>query len=237
MANFSENIVNQRFQEVYERLKEDGQIKSKSDIATHLGTYNHVINSILKGKRNITLEQMNKLVESYKVNANYLFGRSDEMFAGEQSSDLPSLSIAEKIYGGRNNITLVPQKAMAGYAVENNNPAYLEKFQKFSVPNVEGQLIAFEISGDSMLPNITNGDIVVCEPLERGNPLKDNGVYVIVTDTVVAKRVQQIKESNELTGLRLISDNGVIYPPYTVELEEVAQILKVKCRLSTYGIS
>ena len=58
MTDFNNNKVNIRFRHVYNQLKEEGKIKSKSDIASKLGTYNHVINSILKGKRNITLEQM-----------------------------------------------------------------------------------------------------------------------------------------------------------------------------------
>ena len=97
--------------------------------------------------------------------------------------------------------------------------------------------MAFEINGDSMLPTITNGDVVVCEPIERGTPLRDNHVYVIVTDVVVAKRIQQVRTGNDVVRLRLISDNGDVYKPYDVELEEVRQILKVKCRLTSHAIS
>lgn len=70
MANFSNNIVNQRFKKVFETLERRNLIKSKSDIAEKLGTYNHVINSILKGDRSITVEQLNKLFDVYNINAN-----------------------------------------------------------------------------------------------------------------------------------------------------------------------
>ncbi len=78
---------------------------------------------------------------------------------------------------------------------------------------------------------------MVCEPLERNEPIRDNSVYVVVTDVVVAKRIQQIKENNNLTTLRLISDNSSTYKPYDVEPEEIRQILKVKCRLTDYGMN
>jgi hypothetical protein len=52
---------------------------------------------------------------------------------------------------------------------------------------------------------------------------------------VVAKRVQQVKEDNQLRGFNLISDN-VFFKPYTVSTEEVRQILRVKCRLTTNAI-
>ena len=61
---------------------------------------------------------------------------------------------------------------------------------------------------------------------------------MVVTDVVVAKRVQQIKgEAGAANQLRLISDNGQVYKPYEVDLESIRQILRVKCRLTSYAIS
>lgn len=239
MSDFSENIVNQRFKKAYDALEKYNLIKGKSDIAKKLGTYNHVVNSILKGQRNITVDQLHKLFEIYGVNANYLFGASDDMFLEMPSTlgDIPTLSIKERKPGVRENITLVSERALAGYALEHQDRAYLDTLQKFSIPGYQGDLIAFEISGDSMLPTITNGDIVVCEAMERGEPLRDNQVYVIVTDVVVAKRVQPLKDGNTVQTIRLISDNNAVYKPYNVDLEEIRQILKVKCRLTSYAIN
>jgi phage repressor protein C with HTH and peptisase S24 domain len=238
MNNFSENTVNQRFKEVFITLQKNEKIKSKSDIASQLGTYNHIINSILKGERNITVDQMNKLFETYSVNANYLFGISNDMFTDDAgvSGDLQTLTHGFN-FSGRQNITLVPNKALAGYALNAGDQHFMENLQRFSIPGLDGALTAFEISGDSMVPTITNGDIVVCEPIERNEPLRDNQVYVVVTDVVVAKRIQQIKQGTKVTQLRLISDNSDVYRPYTVELNEVQQILRVKCRLTSYAIA
>ena len=239
MSDFSDHIVNQRFRKVYEELEKYNLIKGKSDLAKQLGTYNHVINSILKGQRNITVDQLHKLFETYGIDANFLFGSSEDMFLeGSPARDeIPTRSLRERQRGGRENITLVPERALAGYALEHQDRHFLDSLQKFSIPGYEGNLIAFEISGDSMLPTITNGDVVVCEALERGEPLRDNQVYVIVTDVVVAKRIQQLKDGNQIRQLRLISDNSAVYKPYDVELEEIRQILKVKCRLTSHAIS
>ena len=234
MGDFSQHLVNQRFKEVYRQLEASRRIKGKSDIAKKLGTYNHVVNAILKGKRNITIDQLQRLCEAYEVNANYLFGATDSIFA-EAVSDAAPLPVGEVHTNGvRQNITLVPDRALAGYALEHQDQDYLKELPRFAVPNLSGELMAFEISGDSMLPTITNGDLVVCEPVERGTSLRDNHIYVIVTDVVVAKRVQQIK--GNAGQLRLISDNGQVYQPYDVDLEEIRQILKVKCRITSYAI-
>ena len=239
MTDFSDNIVNQRFRQVYKKLEQRNLIKSKSDIAKKLGTYNHVINSILKGDRNITVDQLNKLFEIYHINANYLFGLSDELFQEDFESNIgfPTQSRNSIKNGGRRNITLVPEKAMAGYALQHQDADFLENLLRFSIPGMEGELVAFEISGDSMMPTITNGDLIICEKMERGEPLRDNQVYVIVTDVVVAKRVQQLKKGNQMQGLRLISDNYKVYQPYTVDSEDIQQVLKVKCRLTSHAIS
>ena len=234
MGDFSENIVNQRFREVFNVLEQNKKIKGKSDIASKLGTYNHVINSILKGERNITVEQLHKLFEIYHISANFLFGLSDEVFT-LGGADFPVLLKNDRTFIGKQNITLVPDRALAGYALATNTPQYLADFPKFSIPGFEGGLIAFEISGDSMMPTITNGDIVVCELLERGEPIRDNQVYVVVTDVVVAKRLQQVKNGTNVRELRLISDNDR-YQPYTVMPDEVQQILRVKCRLTSHAI-
>ena len=82
MSEFTNNVVNQRFHTIYKVLEKEGTIRGKSDIASKLGTYNHVINSILKGERNITVDHIGKLLELYNLRADYLFGISDEMFIG-----------------------------------------------------------------------------------------------------------------------------------------------------------
>ena len=236
MADFSQNIVNQRFKKVYDYLENNNLIKGKSDIAKKLGTYNHVINSILKAKRNITVDQLNKLFEIYSINANFLFGISDEMIAGY--GDLLTQPFSNRVNGGRANIQLVTHKALAGNLMASQEYED-EVLSSFSVPGLEGSnLFAIEIEGNSMFPTITNGDVVVCEQLERGESLKANSVYVIVTkDGVVAKRIQQNKENNVIASLSLISDNSGTYKPYDVDIDEVVKILKVKCRLTNFGMN
>ncbi len=238
MSNFSDHIVNQRFRAIYETLIEAKLIKGKSEIAKVLGTYNHVVNSILRGQRNLTLNQLQQLFEIYKVDANYVFGLSEEMFVEGYNVHgvIPSHSMDDRQFQPQSNITLIPSRAMAGYALEHQQADYWHSLPKFSLPNMNGELIAMEISGDSMMPTITNGDIVVCEAVEN-NAIWDNHVYIVVTDAVVAKRVQQVKDGNKLVRLRLISDNDAVYKPYEIELEDIRQMLKVKCRLTQHAIS
>jgi len=234
MANFSEHIVNQRFKNVYKVLEQRNMIRGKSDIAKKLGTYNHVINSILKGQRNVTVDQMHRLFQHYGVNANYMFGLTDELFLNEDST-ITTHDKQVRYQGKRNNITLYPHHALAGDAIEIQDIDTSE-LPRFSVPGLSGQLAAIHISGDSMYPNLTNGDIVVCEPVEPNSSLRENHIYVIVTDVVVAKRIQVVRASTGEERLRLISDNDSVYKPYEIDLREIRQLFKVKARLTNHAL-
>ena len=233
MTKLTESTANQRFRKVYDTLIQNKKIKNQQELAEQLNTGTPTISNYLKGELNITLEHLAKLCNLYYIDANYFLGKS-----GTVSTDnTVPIRMAKTGADERNNITLVPQKAMAGYAMRPGDWHFLDSLQKFSIPGLEGNLTAFEISGDSMLPTITNGDIVVCEPIERDEPIRDNQVYIIVTDVVVAKRVQQIKQGNNTMRLRLISDNGEVYLPYEVDSNEIQQILKVKCRLTNHAFA
>lgn len=233
MTKLTESTANQRFRKVYDTLIQNKKIKNEQELAEQLNTDAPTISNYLKGELNIALEHLTKLCNLYDIDANYIFGTSGTVFTDKT---VP-VRVANTGADERNNITLVPQKAMAGYAMRPGDWHFLDSLQKFSIPGLEGNLTAFEISGDSMLPTITNGDIVVCEPIERDEPIRDNQVYIIVTDVVVAKRVQQIKQGNNTMRLRLISDNGEVYLPYEVDSNEVQQILKVKCRLTNHAFA
>ena len=139
MSNFIDNTVNQRFRLVYDQLKEEGKIKSKSDIASQLGTYNHVVNSILKGKRNITLDQMNKLIDIYGVNANFLFGGSNQMFDGYEDMHIPFPIVVFE----SNTVCLVKIKSIHGYQGVGISKGGLCIFHtmKDSTPNTKRKIV------------------------------------------------------------------------------------------------
>ncbi len=70
---FSYDKLNIRFNEIYEYLKLEEVIKGKSDLAKQLNTYSHVVNAILKGKRNLTASQIFLLITKFDINADYIF--------------------------------------------------------------------------------------------------------------------------------------------------------------------
>lgn len=131
----------------------------------------------------------------------------------------------------KDNITLVPQKAAAGYLNGFADPEYVKELTSFRLPLLkQGTYRAFEISGDSMLP-ILPGTIVVGEFIEDLNDIKNGKTYVLVTqrEGIVYKRVFNYVQENG--KLFLVSDNRQ-YAPYQIAAEEVLEAWAAKAYVS-----
>jgi transcriptional regulator with XRE-family HTH domain len=131
----------------------------------------------------------------------------------------------------RDNISLVPQKAAAGYMNGYADAEYVKELTSFRLPMLrQGNYRAFEISGDSMLP-ILPGTIVIGEYVEDLRDLKNGKTYVLVTqrEGIVYKRVFNYIDENG--KLFLVSDNRQ-YSPYQIEASEVLEAWSAKAYVS-----
>jgi transcriptional regulator with XRE-family HTH domain len=131
------------------------------------------------------------------------------------------------------NITMVPQKASAGYLNGFADPEYMESLPQFHLPNLSRIVTyrAFELAGDSMLPLIP-GTIVIGSYVDQLKDIKSGKTYVLVTQTegVVYKRVFNYLSENG--KLFLVSDNDH-YKPFEVKGEDVLEVWESKAFIST----
>jgi transcriptional regulator with XRE-family HTH domain len=131
------------------------------------------------------------------------------------------------------NITMVGQKASAGYLNGFADTEFMEALPQFHLPNLSKHTTyrAFELSGDSMLP-LVPGTIVVGSYVDQLTEIKSGRTYVLVTQTegVVYKRVFNYLADNG--KLYLVSDNQQ-YKPYEVRGEDVLEIWEAKAFIST----
>ena len=229
--------LNRRFREVYQLLVQDGHIvksdrkKSKTAFAEKLGTKGHIIDKYLQEERLITYEQAKKLCTTFKVNEAFMFQGIGDPFKKIRLPD-PEEKLAMAL--GINfspNILFTNVDAFASNTVSVD---LLEENQLFHIPGVTGDLIAFNINGNSMSPTISSGDMVICQPLEREDEMIDDDIYAVVTgQSVWVKRVRRHRDRyNNWTHLKLISDNHEEFDPFLIERSEVRKLLKVKKRLT-----
>lgn len=133
----------------------------------------------------------------------------------------------------RENITLVGQKASAGYLNGYADAEYMENLPQFQLPTLSKQATyrAFELAGDSMLP-LVPGTVVVGSYIEQLSEIKSGRTYVLVTHSegVVYKRVFNYLSENG--KLFLVSDNEQ-YRPYEVKGSDVIEVWEAKAYIST----
>lgn len=128
-------------------------------------------------------------------------------------------------------IPLVQEKAAAGYSSGYGDPEYLASLPVLQLPMLkEGNLRAFELAGDSMLP-LPSGTIVITSFVESFSAVKDGTCCVIVTrdEGVVYKRIYN--KITENRTFRLVSDNPA-FEPYSVQASDILEVWIAKAFLS-----
>lgn len=126
---------------------------------------------------------------------------------------------------GAKFISLVTQKAAAGFIGNYTDPEYIENLPAIQLPGISTGT-AFEVKGDSMEPEVYDRDILTCIQLPDLQSIKTDRTYVLVCREhgIVIKRVKNtLKEAKEFL---LISRNR-LYKPFTVKAEDVLSVWKI----------
>lgn len=128
----------------------------------------------------------------------------------------------------RELITLVPQKAAAGYTKGYADPEFIESLPQFALPlpqlSQNHTYRAFQIEGDSMEP-VPSGAYIIAEFLQDWQEIDSGNAYILVTkdEGIVYKRVyDRIKPEKQL----LLKSDNPEYQSYTVGIEQVLDIWK-----------
>lgn len=122
------------------------------------------------------------------------------------------------------SIPKIPVAASAGYAKSFGDQNYIRTLNTISIPfEPPGNARAFDISGDSMEPEIQNGSTVIGVKLSR-DEIRNNKPYIIVTSEGVQCKQIWADETSEL--LYLISINKK-YAPKHVRKSEVMEVWNV----------
>jgi transcriptional regulator with XRE-family HTH domain len=134
---------------------------------------------------------------------------------------------------GKENISVVNNKASAGYLNGLADPEYIEQLPNFHLPMLgTGTYRAFEVKGDSMLP-IRSGTMVVCEYVENWRDIKEGQTYVVISprEGIVYKRLS-LRNSREGAPVLILRSDNPLYPPQELPLDEVKEIWKAKLYMS-----
>lgn len=207
---------------------------TQQDLADQLAVQRTMISAYEDGRSEPKLATLQKLAEILEVAVDELLGHDIENLGRRalMKRGVNILTIAASD-DETENITMVGQKASAGYLNGFADPEFMEALPQFHLPNLSKHTTyrAFELSGDSMLP-LVPGTIVVGSYVDQLAEIKSGRTYVLVTQTegVVYKRVFNYLADNG--KLYLVSDNQQ-YKPYEVRGEDVLEIWEAKAFIST----
>jgi transcriptional regulator with XRE-family HTH domain len=207
---------------------------TQQDLADQLAVQRTMISAYEDGRSEPKLATLQKLAEILEVAVDELLGHDIENQGRRalMKRGVNILTIAAAT-DDTENITMVGQKASAGYLNGFADPEFMEALPQFHLPNLSKHTTyrAFELSGDSMLP-LVPGTIVVGSYVDQLAEIKSGRTYILVTQTegVVYKRVFNYLADNG--KLYLVSDNEH-YKPYEVRGEDVLEIWEAKAFIST----
>ena len=159
-------------------------------------------------------------------------------------SDAPAAAVPQPVAGypghpyavtvdvrGDEQISVVSTKAQAGYLVARDLEDTLQEMETIKVPGHQGKSVrAFEVAGDSMLPTISPGDIVIASFTERLDLIQPKHLYVVVThDRLLVKRLRGPVKKNE--PIELLSDNRY-YDPFLLPQKDLKELWQVNALLT-----
>lgn len=145
-----------------------------------------------------------------------------------ESNDLGMPRVITVDSVGKDNVTLVPVRARAGYLSGYGDPEYISDLPVYSLPNLKnGTFRAFEVEGHSMSPTLKNHDIVVGEWVENLDHIRDDRVHIIVTKDqgILVKRViNRISKYNLIVCKSDAVFNKDHYPNIQVNPNDILEV-------------
>jgi len=183
---------------------------TQGEIANSLGldvsTWTHVETT---GKANLTLDHLITLMNTYRLNPNFILRGDDPMFLDGTQSALQNL--------------FVPASRWKEYPGS--------KFDKVIIPTLDGEARTFEVHGDDMYPLLMHGDFVSCARLKSMKDLDGSKIYVMVTasEGIIMSYVRP-----GLNGLYLTPENSQSKLQASVDHLNIREIWEVKLRITAF---
>lgn len=217
----------------------------------NIGVSNGYVNAI---SRSIGIDYLNTIIEKYSMlNIEWLLTGRGEMLKQDvppvatpdaDAADerlLPSDKGTKKYSNNQEKaipfavaaqhnlkpIPLVIQSVAAGFGNENFSIAESDVKEYYVIPKFRYCQVDFmiEVSGDSMTPHLSSGDVIACTILRDSRFIQWNRIHVIATREQ-GLLVKRLAPSSDDGCLQAVSDNPK-YPPFSIPKDEITGLALV----------
>ncbi len=120
---------------------------------------------------------------------------------------------------------LIPIDAIAGFGTGDNNGVSYEDCEHYIVPDFDkrGMDFLIRVSGSSMYPKYSNGDVLACKKITSITFFQWGKVYVIDSSQgALVKRIFEDKDNPD--NIICVSDNKENYPPFSMPKDEIRSL-------------
>ena len=204
-----ENTVKER---IISFLKEKKLSQSAFEKST--GLSNGYVNNISKG---IGAEKLQRIIEVYpELSQVWLLTGEGEMLrtpTADTAANMPQKALP-----------LIPFEAIAGYLSTDNEGVRLEDCERYVIPEFDrrGAEFIIRVSGSSMYPKYSNGDLLGCKKIENILFFQWGKIYVL--DTSQGALVKRVYEHENDDFVMLVSDNKDVYPPFAIPKSDIRSL-------------
>lgn len=196
------------------------------------------LSQIESGKSQISMDTLRNLSTELNVNCNWVVNGVGKIFRDNEIPEekVPIQKVLVEVKReDQPLIPLVGEEAHAGYIEGHEDPEFIKKLKLYQIPGYEnGNYRLFEIEGESMLPTIYPGEIVICEITEDKTSIENGTLCVLITkEGIVAKRVYYYDNDDQLLILK--SDNSK-FKTYSIDSRKILEIWKIKGKITSVFI-
>lgn len=194
-------------------------------VAEMAGLNRSFVYDIIRGRsENPNLERLGLLARALKVDRDWLLHGMGEVEGQSPIIENPDLAFVAVPY-----VNLRPSMGGGSYVEaepDHGRPYHFQKsWIKYRLKADPAMLRIMHVEGDSMMPTLRDGDIILVDTARRAPT--PPGIFVLHDGMgLVAKRLEHIPNS-EPPKIRIVSDNPQ-YSPYEATIDEVNIVGRIR---------
>jgi len=196
---------------------------SNVEIAEKTEVKPQFITNLTKGSKFPGEKFINKFCDAFNINQNDLYNKQKVYF--NEPVDIDAVAESNKVIeSNRDGIPLIPVEAIAGLAKGDITVMSYDIADRYLVPEFSSRGVDYliRVSGSSMYPKYSNGDILACKPILDLSFFQWGKVYVLDTDQ--GALVKRLFEGKTDDSIECRSDNKDHYPPFQLPRTSIRSV-------------
>lgn len=173
--------------------------------------------SLIEGSRNcINTDHVKKLSALYNVTTDYIIkGREDSVAISPDNGFVP----------------FIKPKAQGGFIKNPTDQLFHEETEWFKIPGFDptSDHRLFEVEGNSMVPTVFAGDILVCQKVDNWDRILDGSIVVLLTTNFLeVKRIHRTTSKE----FKFLCDNPAVGVDIILPESEIKELSMVRGKIS-----